>query len=138
MGYIIITIIGLAAGAVTAAGVFSLITVIGIIPRLAGRSRTASHIRLYEWMIILGGVLGNEQFLCRWRLPFGQAGLLLFGAGAGIFVSCLVMSLAETLDVFPIMIRRCRLKVGIPWLVLAFALGKTVGAILFFYYGWSI
>ena len=50
---------GLAGGMVTAAGVFALITVIGIIPRLAGRSRTGARIHTYETAICLGGILGN-------------------------------------------------------------------------------
>lgn len=135
---IILWLMGIASGLVTSAGVFALITVIGIIPRMAGRSRTASHIRFYEWAVILGGVLGNLQYLLGTRLYLGYPGLILFGLGTGIFVSCLVMSLAETLDVFPIMIRRTRLKIGLPCLILAFALGKSVGSFLFFFYGWSI
>ena len=138
MRWILLWLMGVSFGLVTSAGVFALITVIGIIPRLAGKSRTASHVRLYEWTIILGGVLGNLQYLLETRLTFGQAGLGIFGLGCGIFVSCLVMSLAETLDVFPIMIRRTGMKVGLPWLVLAFALGKSIGAFLFFWYGWHV
>ncbi len=138
MQWIILWFMGISFGLVTSAGVFALITVIGIIPRLAGKSRTASHVRLYEWSIILGGVLGNLQYLLGVTLPFGKPGLVLFGLGSGIFVSCLVMSLTETLDVFPIMIRRTRMKVGLPWLILAFALGKLAGAFLFFWKGWSI
>lgn len=138
MRWIILWFMGISFGLVTSAGVFALITVIGIIPRLAGKSRTASHVRLYEWAIILGGVLGNLQYLLGVTLPFGKPGLAVFGLGCGIFVSCLVMSLTETLDVFPIMVRRTRMKVGLPWLILAFALGKCIGAFLFFWKGWSI
>ncbi len=138
MKFIFLMIVGVSAGLVTSAGVFALITVIGIIPRLAGRSRTASYIRLYEWMIILGGVLGTLEFFAERPLKVGNIELLVFGLGSGIFVSCLTMSLAETLDVFPIMVRRLRLKVGFPWITLAFALGKSIGALLFFWKGWSI
>lgn len=129
--------IGGAAGLATSAGVFSLITVIGIIPRLAGRSKTAPYIRLYEWMIIAGGELGTLQTFLNHPVLVGRIGLGLTGLGSGIFVSCLSMSLAETLDVFPILVRRTKLKMGLPWIVLAFALGKTAGAWLAFANNWN-
>ena len=42
-------LVGLSAGAAASAGVFALITVIGILPRWAGHTRTARHVSLYEW-----------------------------------------------------------------------------------------
>lgn len=134
-------VIGLGAGLATAGGVFALITVVGIIPRLAGKTRTAVHIRFYEWAIILGGTFGNIISVFRIPLPLGNVlGTLfmaIFGFGCGIFVSSLIMALAETLDVFPIMVRRIRLKVGFPMIVCGLAIGKTLGAFLYFYKGWS-
>ena len=57
-------LIGLSAGAAASAGVFALITVIGILPRWAGHTRTAHHVSLYEWSVILGGTAGNLFFYC--------------------------------------------------------------------------
>lgn len=128
-------ILGLAAGGVTAAGVFAVITVIGIIPRLAGKTHTAKWIHWYEWAVILGGVLGNVVDLFQIPIGGGVLFVALFGFGSGMFVSCLIMSLAEVLDVFPILCRRVRLTVGIPYIILGLALGKTVGSLLFFYQG---
>ena len=42
------------------------------------------------------------------------------------------MSLAETVDVIPILVRRTRLRVGVQFVVLSFALGKGIGSILYF------
>ena len=39
-------LVGLSAGAAASAGVFALITVIGILPRWAGHTRTARHVSL--------------------------------------------------------------------------------------------
>ena len=50
----------------------------------------------------------------------------------GIFVGGLIMSLAEVLDVFPILLRRGRIQSGIPWMVLSIGIGKMLGAYLYF------
>lgn len=136
---LIAVIIGLGSGVAIAGGVFALITVIGIIPRLAGKTHTGKYVRTYETAIILGGGIGNLLDVFEFSIPFGQVAPILFGLigiSSGIFVSCLVMSIAETLDVFPIMIRRSRLKVGFPYIILGFALGKVIGSYLYFYKGW--
>lgn len=131
--FIIPAFMGLSAGAVTAAGVFAIITVIGVIPRLVGKTHTAKWIHLYEWMVVLGGIWGNLMEI--FYIPRGGGKLLLalYGLGSGMFVSCLVMSLAEVLEVFPVMCRRLRLTSGMAYIVLSLALGKMAGAFLFFF-----
>lgn len=130
---------GLCAGGIIAAGVFAFIAVIGLIPRLAGRTHTAKHIELYEDFIMLGGTAGNLLSLyggnLNVRLPvfFSAPAGILFGLAAGIFVGSLVMSLAETLDAVPVLIRRLKLSVGLPWMILSLALGKMAGSFLFFW-----
>ncbi len=138
---IIMALIGLSAGAVTSAGVFALITIVGIVPRLAGRSNTASHVKLYETAILMGGAIGNAIDLYGKNLNgnivwLSSLGLAVFGISSGIFVGCLVMSLSEVLDSVPITSRRLKISMGMAYLVLGIALGKAVGAIVFFYSGW--
>ena len=116
-------LVGVSAGAAASAGVFALITVIGILPRWAGHTRTAHHVSLYEWSVILGGTAGNLIFLLQPSLP----GKEILEAAAGLF-----MSLAEVLDVFPILLRRGRIQSGIPWMVLSIGIGKMLGAYLYF------
>ena len=126
-------LVGLSAGAAASAGVFALITVIGILPRWAGHTRTARHVSLYEWSVILGGTAGNLIFLLQ---PLSLPGKEILEAAAGlfmgIFVGGLIMSLAEVLDVFPILLRRGRIQSGIPWMVLSIGIGKMLGAYLYF------
>ncbi len=124
--------VGISAGSAASAGVFALITVIGILPRWTVRTRTARHLRLYEWSIIFGGTLGNFYFLLQPKLAGGVVGETAVGLFIGLFVGGLVMSLAEILDVFPILLRRARIQVGIPWMVLSIGLGKVLGSCLYF------
>jgi len=134
---------GVCAGGIVAAGVFAFLAIIGIYPRLIGKTGTKEHILLYETMLIIGGVVGNGLYL--FDFPFflsggwiGQVLLGTFGLGSGIFVGCLVMSLSETLKVLPVMNRRIRLAVGLQYVILALALGKMVGACVYFYYGLGV
>lgn len=123
---------GLTAGLVTAGGTFALITVIGIVPRLAGYTGTAAHICSYEYAIILGGGIGSLVDILEVTLGMNVAFLTLAGLGSGVFVGCLIMALAETLNVLPILCRRLRLVAGIRFLVAAMALGKCIGAWIYF------
>ncbi len=152
---------GLSAGGVIAAGVFAFLAIIGVFPRLIGKTGTKSHILLYETVIILGGSAGNAADIFGYRryaggngssgfsaLPVLHGGLLhggmasavltVFGLAVGVFVGCLIMSLAETLKTLPVISRRIRLTVGLQWLVLGIALGKCLGALLYFSRGMGL
>lgn len=133
---IILGVMGLSAGITTAAGVYALITVVGMIPRLAGKSRTGKYIHFYELAVIFGGICGCVIQLYQIPILGGRILLGILGIFYGIFIGSLIMSLTEILDVFPIMTRRIRLIKGLPYIVLALAMGKSIGAFLFFWKGW--
>lgn len=135
---VILGITGFSAGGVIAAGVFAFLAMIGVFPRLIGKTQTSQHILLYETMIIFGGVLGNVFDIYKFPLPFGGNLLLgTFGFCVGVFVGCLVMSLAETLKALPVMNRRIHLAVGFQYVILSIALGKMVGSMIYFARGMS-
>lgn len=129
MNSIILGFLGLCFGVTVAGGVFAFITMLDIIPRLAHRTGTATHIYAYENVIILGGTAGNLLILFCNRIPATVLGLVAYGLFSGVFVGCLAMALAENLRVMPIFAKRLNLRKGIPFLVLAIALGKMVGTI---------
>lgn len=129
-------VFGTSAGGVIAAGVFAFLAIIGVFPRLIGATHTSRHVALYETVIILGGIWGNLADL--YHVPFRFGGWIvlgIFGMAAGIFVGCLVMSLAETLKALPVLNRRIHLAVGIQYLVLSVAVGKLFGAWFYFIKG---
>lgn len=129
---ILLAVIGLAAGMIVAAGTFAFIVMIGIITRLAQRTKTAGYTSVFENSIVIGGILGNIWMVYEVNVPLGFVVLLLFGLFAGIFVGCLAMALAEVLKVFPILIRRVGLTVGLPAVVASVAAGKFVGSLIQF------
>lgn len=124
---------GIASGVVVSGGVFAFIVIIGIVPRLVQRTKTAQHIMLYESVISWGGVIGTLAMLGNHLLTgFGWVEIPM-GLGYGVFVGCLAVAIAEVLDVIPIMCRRLKLAKRIPWLMLVLAGGKMVGALVYFF-----
>jgi stage V sporulation protein AB len=129
-------LIGLSAGVVVAGGLFGFIVGLGVISDFADRTRTASKVRLYEDMIAAGGILGNLIYTYQISLHFLEPLLGVFGLFSGIFVGCWAMALTEVLNVFPIFARRVRLKKGIAYVILGFAIGKGIGSFAYFFYKW--
>lgn len=135
---LVLAFVGVSAGGIVAAGVFAFLAIIGVFPRLIGKTRTSDRIWLYETIIILGGILGNVLDI--YEFPIGVGGNLVLGAmglSVGIFVGCLVMSLAETLQALPVISRRIGLAVGLQYLILSLGVGKMVGALIYFARGMS-
>lgn len=130
--YVVSIVLGFASGGVVSAGIFAFISAIGIVPRMAKRTKTQQYIPLYEDMITIGGVFGTTTMFVRYHLPIGSILVALFAFANGIFVGCLAIALAEVLNVIPIFLRRSRIVAGIPMLICAIAFGKILGSLLYF------
>lgn len=133
--YAFLIFIGLCSGAIIAGGLFDFIVMIGAVTRIIGKTHTSHRIMLYEVVIILGGVFGCLVSLYNYEANLGAWLNILYGLFTGLFVGCLVMSLTETLDGIPIVTRRFNLAVGLQYIILALAMGKFVGALLYFWGG---
>ena len=131
---IVLIFIGISAGFAVSCGVFAFISMIGIPPRLAGRTHTANHISLYETMIILGGILGNLITILNPDVLGGKIALCSFGFFSGIFVGCMALAPAEVLKAIPVFAHRISLRKGMAWLVVATAAGKFCGAFYQFFF----
>lgn len=133
---IILAIIGLSAGITVAGGLFAFIIGLGVVSDFADRTHTGEHILLYEDSIALGGIAGSLFLIFEIAIPNGGFLLPVFGILAGIFVGCWSMALAEILNIFPIFIRRVKLLRCIPYIILSMAVGKGIGALIFFWNRW--
>lgn len=127
---------GLSAGVATAAGLFSFIVELGVVADFADRTHTAEHILFYEDCVALGGIVGNILYVFHIGIPLGTPPLAVFGAFAGIFAGCWAMALAEILNVFPIFMRRAKVVRYLSAFIISMALGKGLGAFLFFFRRW--
>lgn len=140
-------IIGLSAGFIISASIFALFTSLGILSRLSDKTHTKRSVHLYENCILLGGGICN--FLIVYKINFNNflnpllsdsflkvlsiSLLLLIGIFFGIYVGCLVMSLAEVLKVSVVFSRRLTIHKGIEIINISLAFGKCLGALLYFF-----
>ena len=128
-------VIGFGGGMIAAGGMVALLIGLGITPRFAGITHTADRILLYEDFTMLGAVGGNILQLYEPSLAVGKIGLAVYGLGAGMFLGAWILALAEMVDVFPIAIRRLKIKVGVPFIIMTVAAAKICGSLLYFYHG---
>ena len=104
----------------------------GVVPRLAQKSHTEKYIKLYEEAIIWGGILGASCLSFDFYFPIGIIGTIIFSLSIGIFYGVVAVSLAEVLNVLPIIHRRFNLNKGLQYFLLSLALGKAFGSILYY------
>ncbi len=133
---VLLAVIGLSAGLIVAGGLFAFIASLGVVSDIADRTHTGSKILLYEDTTTLGGIVGNLVFIYKIDLPGGVWLQVIMGLFVGIFVGCWALSLAETLNVFPIFIRRVKLVRCVPYIILGIAIGKGIGSLIYFFLGW--
>ena len=124
---------GLCAGSLIAASFLAFLSMLGVIPRLAGLTKSMKYARMYENFVALGGIAGTLIFIYRWPIRMGYPLLIIYGLFGGIFVGCMIAALAETIKSLPIFSRRLKLRSGIPYVIYGIALGKMLGCYLYFF-----
>lgn len=139
--------LGVSFGLMVAGGVFTVLFVVGMIPRFAGKTDTARYELLYEEFIIAGSIVGCILSIFSFTFMFGEwmrllpevvyeivsfTVLVIIGIFSGIFVGCLALALAEMIDSIPIFTRRMGFRHGIGVAVISTALGKLCGSVLYF------
>lgn len=144
---------GLSFGLLSSAGVFTVLSSVGLIPRFAGKMHVAKKVFALEETVVFGTITGcffsifptfgkigsfvlarrifGEATVAIWK-GTGSVFLILFGAFAGMFVGCLAFAIAEMLDSIPIFARRVHFRHGLGIAVAAAAAGKLVGSLLYF------
>lgn len=149
--YLLLIVFGGSFGLLAAAGVFTVLVAVGLVPRFAGRTHTSRNVVLYEEMVILGTVIGGlvSVFPEKCNLAnillaagvqtetiryAGSVFLVLFGIFAGMFIGCLALAIAEMLDSIPIFSRRINFRHGLGIAICAMAVGKFCGSIFYFLY----
>ena len=129
---IIAVVFGLSSGIVISGAVFAFVTVVGVVPHMAEKTATTKSVKLYEESIVFGGIVGTLLMSFELYLPIGRTAMALLSFCGGMFFGALAMSLAEVLDVIPILTRRGKVERGIYYFILAIALGKLIGSLMYY------
>lgn len=127
-------ILGFGAGVVVAGGVVAFISIIGVIPLMAYRSKTGFAMMWYENAIMIGSVLGSIFSMWQIRLPYYPIVVIILLFAFGMFIGCLIIALAEVLDVLPIINRRIHIRKAITLIIVALAIGKLIGSLCYWIY----
>ena len=151
---LLLFLIGISSGLIVSAGVFTVLISVGLIPRFAGKMHVARKIFVLEEMVVCGTLVGGFFSIFRdWGMVgefvrehelfgrnatqgvwnfIGTLFLMLFGVFAGIFVGCLALAIAEMLNTIPVFARRVGFRHGLGIAILAVALGKLIGSLIYF------
>ncbi len=151
---ILLSLIGVSSGLIVSAGVFTVLISVGLIPRFAGKMHVARKIFALEETVVFGTLAGGFFSIfsdwgqigvfVRTHELFGSAAtegvwniistlfLMIFGVFAGIFVGCLALAIAEMLNTIPVFARRIGFRHGLGIAILAVALGKLIGSLVYF------
>ena len=140
---VFLMLFGVSAGLLISFGMFTVLFVLGMIPRFAGKTHTGDKIIWYEESVILGCVVGGGYSLFyNWidmDQYLGVMGSLIVlgicGIFAGIFVGCLSLAIGEMLNTIPIFTRRIGFRHGLGLAVTSMAFGKLVGSLYYFFEG---
>lgn len=132
--YLLVACIGLSGGLIVSGGLFTVLFTVGLIPRFAGKTRTAMHVKLYEDAVILGSIFWNYVSIYEPGLPGKNLLLALYGTFSGIFVGCVAVAIAEMLNGIPVFSRRINFRRGLGIAVLFLAFGKSLGDIVYFFF----
>ena len=124
--------IGFTVGGVVSGAIFSFIAMIGVVPRLAQKTKTSHYIKYYEEVIIFGGIWGATTLLINYSFNIWGIMAMFLALSSGVFLGCLAVSLTEVLDVIPILARRTKSADGLKIFMISIALGKFVGTIIYY------
>ncbi|MBQ4537101.1 MAG: stage V sporulation protein AB [Lachnospiraceae bacterium] len=147
---ILLAVMGISYGMLSAAGVFTVLVAVGLVPRFAGETHTARKVFLYEEMVIFGAIFGCilsvferycyvggflqgqfPEYTDIW-IVLAEGVHIVFGLFCGMFVGCLALAIAEMLDSIPIFTRRISFRHGIGLVVLSMAAAKLCGSLFYF------
>ncbi|RCW64861.1 stage V sporulation protein AB [Saliterribacillus persicus] len=127
--YATLILIGLGSGLIVGSGYVAVITVLGIIPRLTQISKTNRALRYYQWSVIFGALLGVYFSITTIGLSLPIFISIVWGFTHGIFIGMLAAALTEVLNVFPILMKRIRMRGNLLILLMAIVLGKILGSL---------
>ncbi len=131
---IITTLLSFSTGITVASAILAFLSVIGLLPRFISKSKTTKKIISYENIIVVAGFISAVIYCFNINFNFGKIIMWYYMFFLGIFIGSLAVCLTEIIDVIPIVIRFTNIKGKIKYIILTIAIGKSLGAFIFYYY----
>ena len=136
-GTFLLILTGASYGLLAAAGVFTVLISVGLIPRFAGKMHVANKVFVLEEAVIFGTLTGSFFSVYSEWAKIGDFVRLheIFGPaateGAWNLIGTLIQ-IAEMLNTIPVFARRIGFRHGLGVAILAVALGKLAGSLIYF------
>lgn len=118
---------GIGVGTATVAFVVA----IGVFPRIAQFTKTTHLMRWYESMATCGALFITVTTVLDISFHLPPLFLAVWGIFHGIFIGMLAAALAEIINIIPILTRRLRMEEQVNGILIALALGKVTGSLIF-------
>lgn len=119
-------------GGVTVGGaITAFLTILKIVPRLVQITETWNKIKLYQGTIIVSFICSIIVYFSDLSLKLPKFVVAPIGLIYGIFIGLLSSSLAEVLNVIPVLSKKIKIKDNLKCTVWALLGGKVAGALIF-------
>ena len=112
-------------------GTAAFILALGIVPRIAAISTTRKRMLWYEDCVMTGIFAGMLLAICDTDVVIPTAVLVFLGLFGGLFFGCWTIALGEILNMYAVLMRRLRIRLGLGMVIWPLCLGKTAGILLY-------
>lgn len=128
---IFLILIAFSGGIAISTAFAAFLTTVGFMKVMVVRTKTYNMVKFYEILVFFSVLAGTLTMLSDFKIVLGKMFLCIVGFFNGAFVGVVAISLAEVLNVFPVLKKRAKLKKGLKYLILTVAIGKIIGSLVY-------
>ncbi|WP_336512975.1 stage V sporulation protein AB [Clostridium sp. Cult1] len=107
------------------------LTLLKIVPRVTQITETEEYIKIYEYIIIIGGTIASFIYFSSFKINISKYFSVLIGIAIGIFYGLFASALAEVLNVMPVFAKKFKAKHQLKFIIAALILGKLIGSLYY-------
>ncbi|NLJ78080.1 MAG: stage V sporulation protein AB [Tissierellia bacterium] len=123
--------LGLAGGITVGSAIAAFLTLLSLIPRITQITETNEHIKIFEYVMILGATIFSFIYFSDLRLNMSKYICIPVGLIMGTFLGLFTSALAEVLNVIPVFVKKFKAKHDLQFIIIALIFGKLAGALYY-------
>lgn len=121
-------LIGFSAGITVGSAAAAFITLLQFVPRLTQVTETDDYIKLYEYVLIFGGIIFSLIYFSNFSFSLHRISVVFVGLTMGTFLGLFASALAEVLNVIPVFVKKFKIKHELKYIIGALIFGKVIGS----------
>ena len=107
---ILLSLIGVSTGITVGSAAAAFLTLLKIVPRVTQVTETKKYIKLFEYVIIIGGIFAGLIYFSDIKLGTLKYLSVPVGITIGVFYGLFASALAEVLNVIPVFAKKFKAK----------------------------